>query len=425
MGGRISAASGLGGERDAELDTRWGGSHNTTVTNQNRGRRSFLAAAGSAGLLRANDRIRIGVIGSGGRGRYLAGLLKRYEAEVAAVCDVYEPNLQSGLAAASAGARAYVDYRRLLEDKEIDAVVIATPDHLHAQMLIDAVAAGKDVYVEKPLASNIEDGFRMVEAVRRSNRVVALGTQRRSHELYREAKGVLDEGVTGPIRLVTAYWLDHWSALRPAALRGNLDWELFQGPAPRREMDPVRYFNWLHFWDYSGGVMIGQAAHIVDGIHWMMNSKYPLAVTCAGGQVNVPGAEIPETSSMIVEYPENYLFVFTLGYQAMRYPFAEDQLQQFHGAKARFDLGRERWALYPQSKEANPAAARERRSPGSFEPASHAHVLNFLDCLRTRKEPAATVEMGQSTNIVLGMAVASLRSGRRMQWDATARRMKG
>lgn len=407
------------------LDTRRIEVDNTTVTNQNKGRRSFLALAGSVGFLRANDRIRIGVIGAGGRGRYLAGLLKRYEAEVTAVCDVYEPNLESGLAAASAGAKGHVDYRRLLEDKSLDAVVIATPDHLHAQMLIDAVAAGKDVYLEKPLASNIEDGFRMAEAVRKSNRLVALGTQRRSHELYHEAKEVLDSGVTGPIRLVTAYWLNHWSALRPAVLRGNLNWELFQGPAPKREADPVRYFNWLHFRDYSGGIMIGQAAHIVDGIHWMMNSEYPRAVTCAGGQVNVAGAEIPETSSMIVEYPENYLFVFTLGYQAMRYPFAEDQLQQFHGARARFDLGRERWALYPESKEANPAPARERRSPGSFEPASHAHVQNFLECLRTRKEPAATVEMGQSTNIVLGMAVASLWSGRRMEWDAAARRMKG
>lgn len=409
----------------AGLDRRRGGAHNTTVTNQNSGRRSFLALTGSVGLLGANDRIRIGVIGTGGRGRYLAGLLKRYEAEVAAVCDVYEPNLKSGLAAASAGAKGHVDYRRLLEDKSVDAVVIATPDHLHAQMLIDAVAAGKDVYLEKPLATNIEDGFRMVEAVKRSDRVVAMGTQRRSHELNHEAKAVLDSGVAGPVRLVTSYWLNHWSALRPATLRGKLDWELFQGPAPRREADPVRYFNWLHFRDYSGGIMIGQAAHIVDSIHWMMNSKYPRAVTCAGGQVNVPGAEIPETSSMIVEYPENYLFVFTLGYQAMRYPFAEDQLQQFHGAKARFDLGRERWALYPQSEEANPAPAREQRRPGSFEPASHAHVLNFLECLRTRKEPAATVEMGQSTNVVLGMAVASLRSGRRMEWDAEARRMKG
>lgn len=388
-------------------------------------RRSLLSAAASLTLLGANDRIRIGIIGAGGRGRYLAGLLREYGAEVFAVCDVYEPHLQNGLKAASSSAKGYSDYRKLLEDKSLDAVVIATPDHLHASMLIDAVEAGKDVYLEKPLANNIEDGFRMVDAVRRTKRIVALGTQRRSHPLNHEAKQVLDSDAMGDIRLVTAWWMNQWTSLRRSQLQGKLDWKGFLGPLPERDEDPVRFFNWLHFWDYSGGIMIGQAAHIVDSIHWMMNSTYPVAVTSAGGRVNVPGAEIPETSSMIVEYPENYLFVFTLGYQATRYPFAVDQLQQFHGTKARFDLGRERWALYPQSPELDPAPSRERRSPGSFEPASHAHVRNFLECLRTRKEPVGTVEMGQSTNIVLGMAVTSMRSGRRVVWDPVAKRIAG
>jgi predicted dehydrogenase len=187
----------------------------------------------------------------------------------------------------------------------------------------------------------------------------------------------------------------------------------------------VRYFNWLHFWDYAGGIMIGQAAHIVDGIQWMMNSTRPVAVTCAAGRVNIPGAEIPETSSMIVEYPENYLLVFTLGYQAMRYNLCNDQMQQFHGAQARFDLGRESWAVYPQSSAVEMKASRERREPGSFEAASDAHVRNFLECVRSRRDPIATVEMGQATNIVLGMAVASMRSGRRVVWDAAARRIAG
>ena len=170
--------------------------------------------------------------------------------------------------------------------------------------------------------------------------------------------------------------------------------------------------------------MIGQAAHIVDGIHWMMNSTYPIAVTCAAGRVNLSGAEIPETSSMIVEYPENYLLVFTLGYQAMRYNQFNDQMQQFHGSKARFDLGRESWAVYPESSAIDMKSSRERRSPGSFESASQAHVRAFLECLRTRREPIATVEMGQSTNVVLGMAVESMRSGRRVLWDAAAKQIQ-
>jgi predicted dehydrogenase len=387
-------------------------------------RRRFLAAAAGSGAVSASDKLRLGTIGAGGRGRYLTAQFREHGAEMAAVCDVYEPNLESGLKLASPGARGYVDYRRLLEDKSIEAVVIATPDHLHASMLIDAVEAGKDVYVEKPIAHTIEDGFRMVDAVRRTKRIVQVGTQRRSYELYQEAKGVLDSGVAGNIRLVTAHWLNRWESLQTPALRGKLDWELFLGPAPKRALDPVRYFNWLQFYDYSGGIMIGQAAHIVDGIQWMMNSTQPVAVTCGAGRVNLPGAEIPETSSMIVEYPENYLLVFTLGYQAMRYNQFNDQMQQFHGSKARFDLGRESWSLYPQSLDVDLKASRERRSPGTFESASRVHVRGFLDCVRTRKQPAASIETGQSTNIVLGMAVESMRRGRRVAWDAAAQRMQ-
>lgn len=388
-------------------------------------RRSLLPAAAGGSLLNAAaGRPRLATIGAGGRGRYLTAQFKEHGAEMAAVCDVYEPNLASGLKLASEGARGYADYRRLLEDRSIDAVIIATPDHLHASILIDAVEAGKDVYVEKPIAHTIEDGFRMVEAVRRTKRMVLVGTQRRSYELYQEAKGVLDSGVTGNIRLVTAHWLNSWSSLRTPPLAGKLDWELFLGPAPKRPLDPVRYFHWLQFYDYAGGIMIGQAAHIVDGVHWMMNSEYPVAVTAAAGRVNLPGAEIPETSSMIVEYPGNYLLVFTLGYQAMRYNQFNDQMQRFHGASARFDLGRESWALYPQSGEVELKPSRERRAPGSFESASRAHVRHFLECLSGRQEPNATIEMGQSVNIVLGMAVASMRSGKRVVWDPGARRMQ-
>ncbi len=396
----------------------------TTVTAQYIHRRSFLAAAASARVLGANGRIRLGIIGAGGRGRYLTSQFKEHGAEVAAVCDVYEPNLQAGLLLASPNAAGHADYRRLLEDKTIDAVIIATPDHQHAQPMIDAVEAGKDVYVEKPLAHTIEDGFRMVEAARRTKRIVQVGTQRRSYDLYQEAKGVIDSGVAGSVRLVTAQWLNGWDSLRVPALKGKLDWDLFLGSAPKRPLDPFRYFHWLQFYDYSGGIMIGQAAHIVDGIHWMMNSPIPVAVTAAAGKVNLAGAEIPETSSMTVEYPENYILVFTLGYQAMRYNMHNDQMQQFHGAKARFDLGRESWAVYPQSSAVEMKPSRERRSPGTFDSASVAHVRHFIDCLRSRKEPNSTVETGQSTNIVLGMAVASMRSGKRVTWDAAAKRIR-
>jgi predicted dehydrogenase len=386
-------------------------------------RRTFLAAGAAAAAYAAGDRIRAGVIGSGGRGQYHVAQFKEVGAEVAAVCDVYEPNLQAGLKAASTGARGYSNYKKLLDDKSIDAVLIATPDHWHAQMTIDAVEAGKDVYVEKPMVHKIEEGFRVIEAVRRTKRVVQVGMQRRSYDVFQEAKEIMASGVTGDVRLVNSWWLNYQPSLRQKKLEGNLDWQQWQGSTPKRELDPTRFFNWYYFWDYSGGLMVGQAAHVIDAIQWFMNSTYPSAVTCAGGRVNLAGAEVPDTTSMALEYPENYLAVFTLGYKAMKYAFSNDQLKQFHGTKARFDVGREGYALYPQSNELDMKPSKQVRRPGTFEPATRAHIRNFLECIKTRKDPNATVEMGNWTAVALCMAMESLRKGRRMRWDGEKRNM--
>ncbi len=376
-------------------------------------------------MLSADDRLRGAIIGAGGRGRYLTAEFKEIGVEMAAVCDVYEPNLAAGLKAASTGAKGYGDYRRMLEDKSIQVVVVATPDHWHAQMTIDAVEAGKDVYVEKPLAHTIEDGFRMIEAVRRTRRVVQVGTQRRSFDVFQEAKRVMDSGALGTVRLVNSWWLNHTAQFRKAQLQGSLDWKQWIGPAPQRQTSAERFFNWYWFWDYSGGLLVGQAAHVIDAIHWLMNSTYPAVVTASGLRPNIAGAEVPETCTMSVEYPEGYLAVFTLGYQAMRYAGVNDQMKQFHGSKARFDVGRESYALYREDPKALDLKAElELRRPGSFSGAARAHIRNFLECVRTRKDPNATVEMGQHANVVLCMAMESLKTGRRMRWNGTARRME-
>ncbi len=388
-------------------------------------RRTFLlsTAASASRLAGANERIRGAIIGSGGRGRYLTANFKELGVEMAAVCDVYEPNLQKGLQAASTGAKAYDNYKRVLEDPGIDVVVIATPDHWHAQMVIDAVEAGKDVYVEKPMTHNIDDGFRVIEAVRRTKRVVQVGMQRRSFDLFQEGKALMDR--LGDVRLVNAWWLNNQKGLSQAQLAGKLDWNQWLGSAPRHHMDATRFFNWYYFWDYSGGLMVGQAAHVIDAIHWFMNSSYPLAVTCAGGRVNLEGAEVPETTSMAIEYPENYLAVFTVGYKAMHYAPANDQMKQFHGSKARLDMGRESYAIYPQSDAAEMFPSVEKKQPGSFEGATRAHIRNFMECVRSRRDPNATVEMGQQTSVVLAMAIEALRTGRRMKWNAAARKVEG
>jgi predicted dehydrogenase len=299
-------------------------------------RRSFLvaSAASQMRIRGANDRIRAGIIGAGGRGRYLTGQFKELGVEMAGVCDIYEANLQAGLKEANTGARSFDDYRKVLDDKSFDAVIVATPDHWHARMVIDAVEAGKDVYVEKPMAHKIDEGFQVIEAVRRTKRVVQVGMQRRSSDMFLEAKSILDSGQLGDIRLVTSAWYNNTASLTQKQLAGKLDWNKWLGSAPKRPLDPLRYFNWYYFWDYSGGLLIGQAAHILDCIQWFMGSKEPIAVTCTGGRVNLPGAEVPETATIAIEYPENYLATFTLGYKAMRYNQFNDQIKQFHGNKA-------------------------------------------------------------------------------------------
>lgn len=387
--------------------------------------RRTVLAAGAASLLPAQERRRGAIIGAGGRGRYLTGEFKEIGVEMAAVCDVYEANLQAGLKVASTGAKPYTNYKKMLEDKSIDVVVVATPDHWHAQMTIDAVEAGKDVYVEKPLAHTIEDGFRMVEATRRTGRIVQVGTQRRSYGLFQEAKRIMDSRVCGSVKLVNSWWLNNTSSFRKASLNGKLDWSQWLGSAPKRELSEERFFNWYWFWDYSGGLLIGQAAHVIDAIHWLMNSTYPLTVVASGIRPSIVGAEVPETCMMSIEYPEGYLANFTLGYQAMRYAMVNDQMKQFHGDRARFDVGRESYALYKEDpKAAELKADPDVRRPGTFVPASRTHIRNFLECVKSRKEPNATVEMGQSTNIVLCMAMESLKSNRKMRWNPAARRME-
>jgi predicted dehydrogenase len=386
-------------------------------------RRSFLLAGATTAAMAAGDRIRAGIIGAGGRGKYHVAQFKEVGAEMAAVCDIYEPNLQGGLQAASTGAKGYTNYKKMLEDKSLDAVVIATPDHWHAQMTIDAVEAGKDVYVEKPMVHKIDEGFRVIEAVRRTRRVVQVGMQRRSYDVFQEAKAIVDSGALGEVRLVNSWWLNNQASLRQSKLGGTLDWQQWLGSAPKRELDPTRFFNWYYFWDYSGGLMVGQAAHVVDAINWLMNSKFPSAVTCAGGRANLEGAEVPDTTSMAIEYPENYLAVFTLGYKAMRYHFSNDQMNQYHGNKARFDVGREGYALYPQSNDVDMKPTKQVHRVGTFEPATRAHIRNFMECIKTRKDPNATVEMGNWTAVALCMAMESLRKGRRMRWDGAKRDM--
>jgi predicted dehydrogenase len=385
-------------------------------------RRTFLLGAAGAGLAQSPAApVAAGLIGAGGRGRYLQRLFRRDPAvRMAGVCDVYEPNLEAGLSE-SGGARAYRNYRALLDNQEVQAVIIATPEHWHHRMLLDALAAGKDVYVEKPLCQTPEQGVELVDAARRSKSIVQVGMQRRSYDLFLQAREIVASGQLGRVGLVRSWWLNNNLGATPRRLQGPLDWEQWQGPAPRRDLDPQRFFHWRSYSEYSGGIMADQGVHVFDGVHMLLGAGYPLAVTAAAGRILNAGFDTSERVVVTAEYPENFLTIFTINYAAMRYQPAKDQLNSLDGDKARLDIGRESFALYRQGAEEQPAASGASKG---FSYAAEAHVRNFLECVRTRKPANGTVEAGFQAALVTQMANISLREQRRVRWNAARLRVE-
>ena len=392
-------------------------------------RRTFLAGTGavSAGsVMRAAapqpGQINVGVIGAGGRGQVLMDrFAQNPSVRLAAVCDVYEPSLEAGLSVAKGKAKAYRHYQELLADKSISIVIISTPEHWHHRMLLDALAAGKDVYVEKPLCHTPEQGVELMAAVRKSDRIVQVGMQRRSYPLYIKARDIRAAGTLGSVRLVRTWWVNNSLAGGPdRKLEGPLDWEQWQGPAPRHAMDLDRFRNWRNYKDYSGGIVADQGAHIYDGIHLIRDVGFPSAVTASAGRVHSKQSDTPETVVVVAEYPDDFLGVFTINYAGMHYPTRLDQLNQFDGDEARMDVGREFLSVFPQGNPETPAIT----ATGSFSQATDAHIQNFLECVQTRKEPNAPVEKGFQAVLVIQMANRSLETGRRVKWNAQTQKVE-
>lgn len=337
------------------------------------------------------------------------------------VCDVYEPNLEAGLSLTKGHAKAYRNYKALLDEPEIPVVIIATPEHWHHKMLLDAMAAGKDVYIEKPLCQTPEQGVELMKAARTSRSIVQVGMQRRSYGLYLKARDIHAAGTLGTVRLARSWWINNSLGDRPAKdLDGPLDWNQWQGPAPRRPFDPNRFRNWRAYKDYSGGIVADQGAHIYDGIHLIRGVGFPLRVSAAAGPVHNPKVDTPETVVVAAEYPEDFGAVFTINYAGMRYPSRMDQLNQFDGDAARMDVGREFLSVYRQAEPEKPALT----DTGSFSAATTAHIRNFLDCVHTRKEPNATIEKGFQAALVIQMANLSMEAGRRVRWHHETQRVE-
>jgi len=390
-------------------------------------RRSFLFTAGAAMTVHAAspaDEVALGVIGAGGRGTLVMTTFQKDAAlRVAAVCDVYEPNLERAASTAGTKPKLYRNYKELLADKSIQAVLIATPEHWHAQMVLDALAAGKDVYVEKPLCHTPEEGAKLVEAERHTKSIVQVGMQRRSYDLYQQARGVVAAGKLGAVRMVRSWWLNNYLGGGPATkLDGPLDWEQWQGPAERRPMDPNRFRNWRYYTEYSGGILADQGAHVFDGIHMLMGAGFPSAVNASAGKVHKAGVNQPESVVAIAEYPEDFIATFSINYAAMQYRTRNDQLNSLDGDAARMDIGREEFKVFAKGAEDTPAEA--GKSARGFNYATDLHVANFLECVRTRQTPTAPMRVAFQAALVVQLANLSLKQGRRIRWNATTNKVE-
>jgi predicted dehydrogenase len=353
--------------------------------------------------------------------------LKQPDVNPRAVCDVYGTNRDLGVAAVGAVAKpsAFGDFRRVLELKEVDAVIIGTPDHWHALPTIAACRAGKDVYCEKPLSLTVLEGRRMVEAARKYNRVVQTGSQQRSGAHYREAVKLIRSGGIGAVHKITVgYTRNAMPGFKP--LEGltreqprDLDWEMWLGPAPLVPYDPFRFlyhFRW--FWDYSGGQMTNWGAHNLDIARWALGARGPAAVAAFGGRYELKdGGETPDVQEVIYDFPG--CVVTWSGREVNR---TRDEYLSFHGTNGTLSVMRDGFRVTPEiwaARRRNTTPAMEAlEMKGDPKGSEVAHVRNFLDCVKSRQRPAAEVEDGHQTATVCHLGNIATRLGRSLKWDA-------
>jgi predicted dehydrogenase len=364
----------------------------------------------------ANDRIRIGVIGTGSRARSLMNLLKKLPGnEMVAVCDVYEPRMLQGAEIAAAGAAKTAEYRRILDDRGIDAVVIGTPDHWHKTIALDAVAAGKDVYVEKPVSHTIAEGVEMVKAIEASKQIVQTGTQQRSWDHWILGKQIVDSGRLGQITFVQTYWYQHATAGDyPAVDMAKLAWKQWLGSAPDQPFKPERFYQWRHFWDFGGGGITDLMTHWIDVVHWYMNVEAPLSAEATGHNYNIKLWEAPDTTSVTLEFP-NVMAVYLGTYVSK----VDDGGLEFRGERGTLKIDRSRLAFYRDDAAYAPGTLSPEpdiyvRSSGD---GTLSHLKNWLDCIRSRKAPNAHIRIGHQAARTSHIANAALRGGHKVRWE--------
>jgi len=383
----------------------------------------LAAAAFGSGFgptaLGASDRINIGCIGCGGRGAHLMnGLVarsKKPDAGVAvlAVSDVYDVRREK--AGRICGGKAYKDYRRLLGRKDIDAVIIATPDHWHARMCIDAAEAGKDIYCEKPMTHTVEEAKEVARVVGEKKRVMQIGVGSTSDDIWWQARKLVRRRAMGKLlwsqtglgrNSIEGDW--NYYRIDPNAGPHNIAWDAFLGSAPKRPFDPDRFFRWRKYWDYSGGIATDLFYHSLARLQIALGPEFPKRVVASGGIYVFHDRETPDTFHMMIDYPSDHTIVL-LGSQANRQKVPD----MIRGHKGTIYFEPPGLALRPEKEfEKELEELKVEREPRPE------HMDNFLQCIRTREKPHCNEIVGYRVMVAIGMGVRAYREQKVMLFDA-------
>jgi predicted dehydrogenase len=391
-------------------------------------RRQFLGTAAALALAGrtsradeprapASDSIVLGFIGVGGMGTGLLNIFKGFgDARVAAVCDVHEPHAQRAKEAAGGSPDDCKDFREVLDRKDIDAVVIATPDHWHAIPTILACQAGKDVYCEKPLTFRIGEGQRVVEAARKHGRITQMGNLIHAGESYHRMAEIVQSGVLGRISKVRCWMSRNIPGLgRPAdtAPPAGCDYDFWLGPAPSRPFNPNRFtFNWRYFWDYAGGHLCDFVCHLVDPVHWGMKVQYPRTAVASGERILDDNAETPDTLEVAYHYDEGFDLVWS---------HQETNARGFEGRPAGIAFYGTRGTLHGHYNDYAIVAEKgeEIVEPPKTLPRSPGHHREWLSAIKSREACSCNFEYGHQLSTVGHLGNVALWSGRKVEWDAS------
>lgn len=374
-------------------------------------------------VIGANDRIMIGFIGCGNRSvshmRALAEKAKDPQGKIGlvAVSDIYEP--RKNRARDMTGGEIYHDYRKLLERNDIDAVVIASPDHWHARMAIDAMEAGKDVYLEKPMTYTWEEAKEVVAVVNRTKRVLQVGAQSCSQDQWWKANKLIKDGAIGKVLWTTSSYSRNstrgeWNyAIDEGANPDNLDWKAWLGSAPQRPFDRERYFRWRKYWDYSGGIATDLFYHQLSHLQIALGPEFPKRVSAGGGIYVQHDRDVPDTFHMIIDYSSDHSIVLT---SSMANRQGVPELIRGHEATMYFEspgvVVRPEDEFKEQRQEVKVAV----------EPRA-SHMDNWLECIRTRNKPTLDAETAYRIMVAIALGVQSYRKEKVMKFDPERERV--